>query len=141
MLYLHLPSTAPSLTVQLLPPLVTGNSGDDSIELHCTAVTTKDIISDSYEFIWSKNGVTMDQLNIENVVCRCCILLDYGYFFVTQIITNNSTSSTLYINAIDTNATVHNGMYTCQVTLAIAEEDKFSQFSNKSRVAFSGTVV
>ena len=54
-------------------------------------------------------------------------------------ITHSTTSSTLYINATDTNATIHNGLYTCQVTLTIAGVDRFNKFSDNSRVALRGS--
>ena len=74
-------STAPTLTVQLFPPLVMGNSGNDAIELHCIAFVTENIISASYQFTWSKDGVAMGQLNIKNVVCNLNTVYDWIWTF------------------------------------------------------------
>ena len=61
----------PRLTAQLLPPLVTGTSNKDSIELVCKAVVTEGVISESasYRFMWMKNGVPANLSNSTYMVC------------------------------------------------------------------------
>ena len=44
----------------------------------------------------------------------------------------------MHINATDTNATIHNGIYTCQATLIIAGVDRFIETAD-STVTFTGT--
>ena len=53
-------------------------------------------------------------------------------------VTHSTTSSTLYINATDTNATIHNGVYQCTATLIIYGEDEFTKLSSKTEVILSG---
>ena len=50
----------PSLSAQLLPPLANGTSGEDAIELLCTAVVAEDVILASYQFAWMKNDVPVN---------------------------------------------------------------------------------
>ena len=52
--------TAPMLITHLYPPLITGDSGEDAIELICTVSTTENLSSDSYNFEWSKDGTPLD---------------------------------------------------------------------------------
>ena len=54
-------------------------------------------------------------------------------------ITNEAMSSSLVINASDANATLHNGLYTCQVTLTVDKEDNFTTTSNIATVGLRGT--
>ena len=49
-------------------------------------------------------------------------------------------SSSLVINASDANATLHNGMYACQVTLTVDHVDNFTTTSNIAIVGLRGTV-
>ena len=49
--------------------------------------------------------------------------------------------SSLAIQATDTNATLDNGVYSCQVTLTIFGVDSFSKASNNSVVLFKGAHV
>ena len=46
--------------------------------------------------------------------------------------------SSLTIQATDTNATLDNGVYNCQVTLTIFGVDNFNKTSNNSTVLFKG---
>ena len=46
--------------------------------------------------------------------------------------------SLLTIKATDTNATLDNGVYSCQVTLTIFGVDEFNKTSNNSIVLFKG---
>ena len=46
--------------------------------------------------------------------------------------------SLLTIQATDTNATLDNGVYSCQVTLTIFGVDNFNKTSNSSVVLFKG---
>ena len=58
---------------------------------------------------------------------------------VFQII-NGAMSSSLIVNASDANATLHNGMYTCQVTLTVDRVDDFTTTSNIATVGLRGIV-
>ena len=60
--------TAPSLTVELLPQLVNGNSGEDTIELICIASVNGNAVSATYKFIWMKDGEPFDFFDYKNVV-------------------------------------------------------------------------
>ena len=53
-------------------------------------------------------------------------------------VTNNYTTSLLTIQATDTNATLDNGIYSCQVTLTISGEDSFNKTSQNSIVILKG---
>ena len=59
------------------------------------------------------------------------------YIIPTQVANNYSTSS-LTIQGTDTNATLDNGIYSCQVTLTISGVDSFNVTSNNSTVIFKG---
>ena len=59
---------APTLTVNLNPSLFTGNSGEDALELLCTAVVAEDVMSASYQFTWIKNNAPVDISNDRIVV-------------------------------------------------------------------------
>ena len=54
-------------------------------------------------------------------------------------VTNNSNASSFVITSTDTNATLDNDVYSCQVTLIIYGVDSFSTTSNNSVVLFKGT--
>ena len=64
-------------------------------------------------------------------------LVIYSLFQVN----NGATSSSYVIDASNTNATLDNGMYTCQATLNVAGEDNFTSFSNSATVGLRGTAV
>ena len=104
----------------------------------------------SYQFTWIKDNTPIDLSNkrievciprysysqltcVFNFVLLCC----YNYLLIIQI-TNNYTTSSFVINATDTNATLDNGVYNCQVTLTISRVDNFSEISNNSTVVFKG---
>ena len=53
-------------------------------------------------------------------------------------VTNNYTTSLLTIQATDTNATLDNGIYSCQVTFTISGEDSFNKTSQNSIVILKG---
>ena len=53
-------------------------------------------------------------------------------------IANNYSTSSFTIQATDTNATLDNGIYSCQVTLIISGVDSFNTTSNASTVIFKG---
>jgi len=55
-------------------------------------------------------------------------------------ITNGAMSSSLIINTSDANSTLHNGIYTCQVTLTVDRVDDFTTTSNIAIVGLQGTV-
>ena len=50
----------PSFSVNISPPLLTGNSGEDAIELSCTLLVTEDVISATYQFTWIKDDTPID---------------------------------------------------------------------------------
>ena len=53
-------------------------------------------------------------------------------------VTNNYTTSLLTIQATDTNATLDNGIYSCQLTLTIFGAEKFNKTSNTSTISLKG---
>ena len=59
------------------------------------------------------------------------------YIIPVQVANNYSTSS-LTIQGTDTNATLDNGIYSCQVTLTISGVNSFNVTSNNSTVIFKG---
>ena len=59
----------PTLTLNLSSPLLIGDSGEDAIELLCTAIVTEDVMSASYRFIWIKDDTPVDLSNDRIVVC------------------------------------------------------------------------
>ena len=59
----------PRLTAELLPPLVTGTSNEDPIELLCSAVVTEGVILASYQFEWMKNDVPVNFSDYRYIVC------------------------------------------------------------------------
>ena len=54
---------APTLTANLSPPLLIGDSGEDDIELLCTAIVAEDVMSASYQFTWIKDNSPVDLSN------------------------------------------------------------------------------
>ena len=63
---------APTLTLKLYPPLLTGNSGEDSIELLCTAIAEEDVILAAYQFTWLKDNTPIGFSN-DRIVVRIVI--------------------------------------------------------------------
>ena len=51
------------------PPLHTGVSGEDAIELACIAAVAEDITSASYHFTWIKDNTPVDLSNDRIEVC------------------------------------------------------------------------
>ena len=47
---------APTLRVNLSPQIFTGDSGEDPIELACTATVTEDVMFARYQFKWTKDN-------------------------------------------------------------------------------------
>ena len=130
----------PRVIAHLLPPLVNGTSNEDPIKLLCTAVITEGIMLASYEFTWLKNDASVNLSDSIYMVLDSYItvykqLLYFVSYF--QITSNNNTSS-FTIEENNTNAIEDNGMYSCQITLIIAEIDNFSSVSNYSFVMLEG---
>ena len=102
-----------------------------------------------YQFTWIKDATPVDLSNdrieviITNYNCTaylfklCWIHYIMLYIIPVQVTTNYSTSS-LTIKATDTNATLDNGVYSCQVTLTISGVDSFNKTSSNSTVIFKG---
>ena len=65
------------------------------------------------------------------------VILFVSYFQITS----NYNSSSLRVEANNTNSITDNGMYTCQIVLFIAEMDAFSSTSNYSMVSFKGIYI
>ena len=59
----------PRLTVQLLPPLVTGISSKDPLELNCNVIVAEDVILASYQFIWLRNDIPVTISDSRYIVC------------------------------------------------------------------------
>ena len=51
------------------PPLLTGDSGENAIELVCIAAVAEDITSASYQFTWIKDNTPVDLSNDRIEVC------------------------------------------------------------------------
>ena len=69
---------------QLLPPLVTGTSNEDPVELLCIAVVTEGIILASYQFEWMKNDIPINLSDYRYMVCtysKMCGCLLYSFLF------------------------------------------------------------
>ncbi|XP_065904304.1 receptor-type tyrosine-protein phosphatase delta-like isoform X2 [Dysidea avara] len=113
---------APTVTATLTPTAISGDEGGQSIELNCTASVEPDVVLQSYQFIWMKNGSPVD-LSISRIN-----------------VIDETMSSSYGIDAMDTNATLDNGMYTCQVTLTIAGVDGFLSTSNSATVGLRAMV-
>ena len=59
----------PTLTVNVSSTLLIGDSGEDSIELLCTAIVAEDVMSASYQFTWIKDDTPVDFSNDRIMVC------------------------------------------------------------------------
>ena len=126
------------MTATLTPTAISGDEGGQSIELNCTASVEPDVVLQSYQFIWMKNGSPVD-LSISRInVCQYALFVNIYHFDKLQVI-DETMSSSYGIDAMDTNATLDNGMYTCQVTLTIAGVDGFLSTSNSATVGLRGT--
>ena len=137
----------PTLRVDLSPPLLNGTSGEDALELLCTATVAEDVTA-SYQFVWIKDDISIDLPSNRTVVCAyiCIITANsvtalyiccYAAYLTVQV-TNTYSTSSLTIQATNTNATLDNGIYSCQVTLTISGVDSFNKTSNDSTVIFKG---
>ena len=51
---------APTLTANLSPPLIVGDTGEDPIKLLCTALVEEDIMLVNYQFTWIKDATPVD---------------------------------------------------------------------------------
>ena len=54
------------------PSLLIGNSGEDAIELLCTAIVAEDVMLASYQFTWMKDDTPIDLSN-DRIVVRMWI--------------------------------------------------------------------
>ena len=64
----------PTVRIDLSPPLLNGNSGEDALELLCTAIVAEDVAA-SYQFVWIKDGIPIVLPNDRIVVCTyICII-------------------------------------------------------------------
>ena len=72
--------TAPMLMTHLYPPLVTGDSGEDAIELLCNVSRTENLTSDFYDFKWFKDGTSLDLSYYKTImVSSLCIIQNKVY--------------------------------------------------------------
>ena len=62
-------SLVPTLRANLSPSLLTGDSGENAIELVCIAAVAEDITSASYQFTWIKDKTPVDLSNDRIEVC------------------------------------------------------------------------
>ena len=80
----------PTLRVDLSPPLLNGNSGEDILELLCTAIVIEDVPV-SYQFVWIKDDISIDLPNDRIVVCTyvhiitSCILTLWLHLYVVML--------------------------------------------------------
>ena len=128
--------------------MLTGDSGEDAIELLCTAIVAEDVLSATYQFTWIKDDTPIDLSDNRIIVrtymqCACLALAMYASTAINKLITivqvadNNNTSS-FVIKATDSNATLDNGIYRCAVTLTISGVNSFSKTSQISTVLYKG---
>ncbi|XP_065904759.1 cell adhesion molecule DSCAML1-like isoform X2 [Dysidea avara] len=110
---------APTVTASISPTLFTGDSGEDAVELLCTVAVMEDIVEALYQFTWMKNGNSLDILSNRIQITN----------------SDDALSSSLYIDAADSNALLNNGVYTCDVIVTIAEVDSFVYSSGQSMVS------
>ena len=70
-------------------------------------------------------------------------IYDYIHSLILMVsyfqITSDYNSSSLTVEAHNTNSTTDNGIYNCQIILSIVEIDTISSNSNYSMVSFKGT--
>ena len=82
----HCIPLAPTLTVNINPVLFTGNSGEDALELLCTAAIAEDVMSASYQFTWIKDDTPVDESNdrivVREVAYKILKLICIGYCYV-----------------------------------------------------------
>ena len=62
-------SLAPTLATNVSPLLLTGDSGEDPIELLCKVIVREDVALASYKFTWMKDDIPIDLSNGRFVVC------------------------------------------------------------------------
>ena len=60
------------------------------------------------------------------------------HMYLTVQVTNTYSTSSFAITSTDTNATLDNGIYSCQVTITISGVYSFNKTSNSSIVVFKG---
>ena len=77
----------PTLSAKLSPPLLTGDSGEDAIELLCTAIVAEDVISASYQFTWIKDDTPIDILSNKRIMV-CITFLYVANFFKFVLVTS-----------------------------------------------------
>ena len=75
----------PTLTLNLSSPLLIGDSGEDAIELLCTAIVTEDVMSASYRFIWIKDDTPVDLSNDRIVVCANTYIHTYIILYCCKL--------------------------------------------------------
>ena len=61
LIYMYFP--APTLTAKLSPSLLTGDPGEDAIELLCIAIVAEDVMLATYQFTWIKDDTHIDSSN------------------------------------------------------------------------------
>ena len=61
--------------------------------------------------------------------------------YINLQVTNSDSTSSFAIKATDTNATLDNGIYRCEVTLTISGVNNFSKTSNDSTVVLKGMAI
>ena len=62
----------------LYPPLMTGDSGEDTIELLCSVSVTENVTLDYYQFEWSKDGSPID-LSYYHTIMVSSYSVHFGY--------------------------------------------------------------
>ena len=131
---------APTVTANLSPSLLIGDSGEDAIELLCTAIVAEDVMSASYQFTWIKDDTPVDLSNDRIVVCIVVTIAKFVLYVHLHVqVTNNNNTSSFAIKATDTNATLDNGVYKCEVTLTISGVNTFNKSSsNYSMILYKG---
>ena len=58
----------PNLMAHLYPPLITGDSGEDSVELLCTVSVAENVTLDSYHFEWLKDSTSIGLFDYRTIM-------------------------------------------------------------------------
>ena len=99
------------------------------------------IASPSYQYTWIKEGSPVDLSDTRIMIMVCTVSASVSSYIMMCIIfqVTIETTSLYVVDASNTNATLDNGIYNCQVTVTIAGEDSFTTTSNSVTIGLQGT--
>ena len=84
---------APTLTAKLSPPILTGDPGENAIELLCTAAVAEDVMLASYQFTWIKDDAPVDLSNDRIVVCTIKLLYSWLLSWIERFVEYNCNNT------------------------------------------------